>query len=537
MTDKPTYKELVQNLADLEIKTEERLRFERVLTELSAAFVKIPANNLDAKVSSVIQSISEILGVDRTDFVQMVRGSGQTEITHSWTNKGVQPHDRVFTNDYYPFFTKKLLSGDSNYLTFSSPDDLPEEAAKDKKSLKALGIKSGLIIPYNVEGNLVCAIAFGSHKDYRFSWPDEYIQRLRLLGEIISNAFLRQQTDIELRDAFAEINKLKDQLQKENIYLLEEIKSIHKNYEIIGESDGIKKVLNNIEQVAETGSTVLILGKTGTGKEMVAQAIHSLSPRKKRAMVTVNCAGLPATLIENELFGREKGAYTGAISKQVGRFEIADGSTIFLDEIGELPMEIQVKLLRVLQQGQFERLGSSKTITVDVRIIAATNKDLKKAIKDSAFREDLFYRLNVFPIHVPPLRERQEDILPLTWAFVNEFCDTMGKRVDRISKSSIDALKSYSWPGNIRELRNVIERAVIISKGKSLLVELPGDDSTEPEYDLSLKELEQRHIRKILDITRWRIRGTKGAAEILNLKPTTLYSKMKKLGIQRPDNS
>ncbi len=536
MTDKPTYQELAKKMTDLEKKTQGRLRFERLLTELSAAFVNIPSESLDAKVSSVIQNIGEILGVDRTDFVQMVRESGQTKITHSWTNQGIQPHARVLTKDYYPFLTKQMMSG-KGYITFSSPDDLPKEAVKDKESLKTLGIKSGLIIPYRVEGKLVCAIAFGSHKRYRFSWPDEYIQRLRLLGEIISNAFLRQQADMELRDAFEEINKLKDQLQKENIYLLEEIKSIHKNYEIIGESDGIRKVLNNIEQVADTDSTVLILGKTGTGKEMVAQAIHSLSPRKNRAMVTVNCAGLPATLIESELFGREKGAYTGAISKQVGRFEIADGSTLFLDEIGELPMEIQVKLLRVLQQGQFERLGSSNTITVDVRIITATNKDLEKAIKDGSFREDLFYRLNVFPIHVPPLRERQEDILPLTWAFVNEFCDTMGKRIDRISKSSIEALKNYAWPGNIRELRNVIERSVIISKGKSLLVELPGAAKAEPEYDLSLQEVEQRHIRKILDTTGWRIRGTKGAAEVLNLKPTTLYSKMKKLGIQRPENS
>ncbi|RLB80911.1 MAG: Fis family transcriptional regulator [Deltaproteobacteria bacterium] len=529
---------LLRKQADLKLQAvhKERLRFEKLLAELSATFVKTPASEVDERVEGVLQCIGEMLGVDRTDFVQLNSGSGQLEITHSWTAKGIEPYSRIVTDVHYPWFSEQIRSGE-NYILFSSPDDLPREALQDKESLKKMGIKSGMIIPYAVEGSFLGAIAFGTHRDYRDSWPEAYIQRLRILGEVIFNAILRKQADLELRKAFSEIQDLKDRLERENICLREEIKTIEKHPEIIGESDGIKEVLRKIEQVADTDSTVLILGETGVGKELVARAIHNMSSRKNRPMVTVNCAALPPTLVEAELFGREKGAYTGAMSKQVGRFEIADGSTIFLDEIGELPMEVQVKLLRVLEQGQFERLGSSKTISVDVRVIAATNRDLVKALRDGKFREDLYYRLNVFPIQVPPLRERSEDILPLTWAFIKEFGDTMGKRVKAISRNSLDAMRRYHWPGNVRELRNVIERAMITSKGRTLSVELPVTFSGGIPSDLTLEESERRHILNVLENTGWRIRGRNGAAEILGLKPTTLYSKMKKLGIHRPDKS
>jgi len=528
-----TYEELQEKISTLETNTDERLKLEKLLTELSATFINIPTDKIDEKVETVLQRIGKILDVDRTEFVQFLGDPKKLRITHSWTARGIKRHPLIDAQEHYPWVNEQLSKG--KHIIFPSPDELPPEAHIDAESLKTMGIKSGMIIPYILGRELVCVIAFGSHKRFRHSWPEDYIQRLKLLGEVISNALLRKQADMELRNAFVEIKKLKDQLQNENIYLLEEIKSIQKKHEIIGESRSIQEVLIKIEQVAETNSTVLILGETGTGKEMVANAIHNFSQRSNRAMVTVNCAGLPATLVENELFGREKGAYTGAISKQIGRFEIADGATIFLDEIGELPMELQVKLLRVLQQGEFERLGSSKTISVDVRVIAATNRDLRSAIQKDTFREDLYYRLNVFPIHVPPLRERSGDILPLSWAFINEFCGTMGKRIDQISKSGLGALESYQWPGNIRELRNVIERAVIMSKGRTLMLEIPEvTTGKKVSADLSLEEYERRYILQILEKTGWRIRGEKGTAEILGLKPTTLYSRMKKLGIQRP---
>ena len=278
---------------------------------------------------------------------------------------------------------------------------------------------------------------------------------------------------------------------------------------------------------------MLILGETGTGKELLTRAIHDLSPRKGRPLVKVNCAALPSTLVESELFGREKGAYTGALSRQTGRFEVADGSTIFLDEICELPLELQVKLLRVLQDGQFERLGSSKTIEVDVRVIAATNRDIEKAVREGNFREDLFYRLNVFPITVPPLRERREDIPLLIWVFVEEFDKTMGKTIENIPQKSMDLLQRYSWPGNIRELRNVIERAMIVSKGATLQIDIPTIGESQTFSRGTLEEVEKKHITEVLESTGWKVSGEKGAAKILDLNPKTLESRMKKLGIIR----
>ena len=292
-----------------------------------------------------------------------------------------------------------------------------------------------------------------------------------------------------------------------------------------------------IEQVATTDSTVLLLGDTGTGKELLARAIHNLSNRKDRAMVKVNCTTLPSTLVESELFGREKGAYTGAMTRQIGRFEVANGSTIFLDEIGELPTELQPKLLRVLQDGQFERLGSTQSIKVDARVIAATNQDLAKAVRMGNFREDLYFRLNVFPISVPPLRMRQEDIPLLIWAFVREFEGLMGKTIEHIPNTSMDAMRRYAWPGNVRELRNIVERAMILNRGSTLALEVPEANSLNME-PLTLEEMEKNHIIKVLQNTGGRVRGKHGAAKILGLKPTTLDSKIKKLAIPRhPKNS
>jgi DNA-binding NtrC family response regulator len=357
---------------------------------------------------------------------------------------------------------------------------------------------------------------------------------IRTVG-VFQDVTERKRAEQDLRQALDEVRQLRDRLQNENVYLREQIRVETGHGAIVGESEPVQKMLRLAARVAPTDSAVLITGETGTGKELLAQAIHDQSARKAKTMVKVNCAALPAPLIESELFGREKGAYTGAMTQQIGRFELADGSTIFLDEIGDLPLDLQSKLLRVLQDGRFERLGGTRTVKADVRVIAATNRDLASMVKAGTFREDLFHRLNVFPIEAPPLRARASDIPTLTWTFVQELNARMGRTIDAIPKATMEALKRYPWPGNVRELRNVLERAMIVSDGRSLAVELPETDPAAAEAGLStLEDVERRHIRDVLERTRWRISGKGGAAEVLGLIPTTLHSRMKKLGITRP---
>ena len=299
-------------------------------------------------------------------------------------------------------------------------------------------------------------------------------------------------------------------------------------------SPAMRRVQELIHQVAATDATVLLLGETGSGKEVAASQIHELSRRRSRAMVRVNCAAIPGTLIESELFGREKGAYTGALTRQIGRFELADASTIFLDEIGDLPLEVQVKLLRVLEERQIERLGSVRSIKIDTRIIAATHRDLEKRIAADTFREDLFYRLNVFPIRIPPLRERAADIPLLVWRFVEEFSKGLGKRIESIPPDNMEELQRYSWPGNVRELRNLVERAMIGSTGPRLTISLPQHRAAVARRSVKLEDVEREHIKGVLESTRWRVRGVGGAADQLGLKATTLETRMAKLGLQRP---
>jgi formate hydrogenlyase transcriptional activator len=341
----------------------------------------------------------------------------------------------------------------------------------------------------------------------------------------------RKSIEEQLKERMQEVVKLKKQLEKDNFYLREEVKQLFENEDIISVSDVFKNIMLKAAQVAPTDSTVLILGETGTGKEVLARAIHNISRRSDRPLVTVNCASLPASLIESELFGREKGAYTGALTKMAGRFEVANGSTLFLDEIGEFPFELQSKLLRVIELGRFERLGSTKTVQVNVRIIAATNRDLFQAVQEGRFRQDLYYRLNVFPIRIPPLRERKEAIPALAWAFVGQMEKKLGKHIESIPQKTMDALQAYSWPGNVRELKNVIEHGMIISN-KTLNALLPKPIPEEVEVE-DLKELQRRHIYKVLEKTGWRMSGKYGAAEILNVKRTSLISKMKALDIKR----
>jgi PAS domain S-box-containing protein len=348
----------------------------------------------------------------------------------------------------------------------------------------------------------------------------------------------RKKSEASLQDAYAEIKRLKDRLQAENIYLQQEAARVYNFGEIIGQSSAISYVFFRVEQVAPMDATVLLLGETGTGKGVIARTIHSHSARKDRPMITVNCTSLPANLIESELFGREKGAFTGAHARQMGRFELADGGTIFLDEIGEMPLELQSKLLRVVQDGEFERLGSPRTIKVDVRIIAASNRNLEEEIKKGRFREDLFYRLNVFPITIPPLRQRAEDIPLLVNHFIAKFNKKMGKKIEAVSKDTLNALEGYHWPGNVRELESVIERAVITSQGTSLQVvdrfetfKKPGELPAQEVKGLA--ELEHDHILQVLQKTGWRIEGKNGAATLLGLNPSTLRARMRKYCILR----
>ncbi len=358
-------------------------------------------------------------------------------------------------------------------------------------------------------------------------------EKLHIIG-VDRDITERRRTEAALHKALSEIRTLKERVEAENVYLRREIRTtVGLQAGIVGESNAVQSVLAQVEQVARTDCTVLILGETGTGKELTAQAIHSKSPRSALPLVIVNCAAITPTLVESELFGHEKGAFTGAIKRKIGRFEVANGSTIFLDEIGDLSLDIQAKLLRVLQDGRFERVGDTKTISVDVRVITATNRDLEREVQEGRFRGDLFYRLDVFPITMPPLRERRDDIPTLAKHFITHFAEKMNKRTEPLSPQSEEALRRHSWPGNVRELRNVIERAMILAAGSRLEIELPMQKPRQPEVLMRLDEVERKHIVTVLNRTSWRVRGEGAAAEVLGLRPTTLESRMKKLGIER----
>jgi transcriptional regulator with GAF, ATPase, and Fis domain len=369
--------------------------------------------------------------------------------------------------------------------------------------------------------------------------------RPHLLG-IFRDITARKQAEKELRDALDTIQKLKDRLEAENIYLREEVKLKDRRAAVVSASDPMKYAMHRIRQVAPTNATVLLTGETGTGKNVFARLLHEESKRRDKPFVNVACAGLPANLIESELFGREKGAFTGSTARQIGRFELAHGGTVFLDEIGELPMELQAKLLRVLEDGEFERLGSPHPVKVDVRVIASTNRNLEEEIKNDRFRRDLFYRLNAFPVTLPALRDRREDIPLLVEFFVDRFSKRFSKRFQKVSGETLQALEDYAWPGNVRELINVVERAVIVSSGPELRlaeqlraspVVCAGENvptGTEARQTKDLAEIERDYILQTLRETGWRIEGPRGAALLLGMNPSTLRTRMRKLNIRRP---
>jgi formate hydrogenlyase transcriptional activator len=422
--------------------------------------------------------------------------------------------------------------------------ELDRYTSEVMRVLRNEGLQNVCCVPLITQGRTFGSLNLASrHLD---AFPPQDVELLQQVAAQIAIA-------VENALAFKEIDALKNKLAVEKLYLEEEIRSEFNFEEIVGESPVLKRALAQVELAAPAGTTVLLLGETGTGKELFARAIHNLSPRRDRTFVKINCAAIPSGLLESELFGHEKGAFTGAIAQKVGRFELADRGTLFLDEVGDLPLELQPKLLRVLQEQEFERLGGTRTTRVDVRVVAATNSDLSKLVAERAFRSDLYYRLNVFPIQIPALRERPEDIPLLVRYFVQRFSRSLNKEVEYIPADAMDALSNYSWPGNIRELENLLERAVLLSPGKELRVPLSelksatlaapaGADSsssfttlTSPASPVStLEEAERQHILRALKQTQWRIAGPKGAAVLLGMKRTTLQARMRKLAIRRP---
>ena len=653
---------MTHSQADLLKELEERLRFETLLTDISARFVNLPADQIDGEIGEAQRNVCECLGLDLSALWQWsVETPDFLTLTHLYRLLGGPPlPEPMDALEYFPWCLKQLMAG--KVIALSSTEDAPPEAARDQEVWRHFGVKASLAFPLSVGGGpLIGALSFNTMREER-TWPEPLVKRLQLVAQIFTNALVRKDADRDLRESEArlslatsaaggglwsmeidtrkvwvsaktqelfhfaldedlnyesfvkiihpedremvdqdvqqalqsgekllieyrivlndgsirwiaargqrhlnstgepdrfmgvsfdisdrkrleeqlqarlrEIEELKKQLEQENISLREEIRLLSPHSDVVAKSAAMRQVLAMVEQVAPTDSTVLITGETGTGKEVVAREIHKLSNRKARPLVTVNCASLPPTLIESELFGREKGAFTGAMSRMVGRFEIAHGSTLFLDEIGDLPLELQTKLLRVLEEGRFERLGSTKPIQVDVRVIAASNRDLEQEIQAGKFRKDLYYRLSVFPITIPPLRERTDDIPLLVWNFIRQFEKRMGKRIESVPKQSLAALQRYPWPGNARELRNVIEHAMIVSPGKSLVVNPPTPVAAKKSSEKqSLQEVERQHILRVLENTGWRVAGKNGAAKILGLKPTTLEARMRKLGINRP---
>ena len=504
---------------------------DRAVTDIAAKLVAVPHDQLDQTIVESQQRLAQLLEVDRSSLWQRQTGRDELRSTHAWRrHEGLPlPLTETFNADRrFPWLMSQLREGKTVALT--RLDEVPSPA--DQASLAQLAARSHVSVPFLLDGELQSVLTFATTDSER-RWSEYTLERLKVVATVLATTLARREAQRSLEAALAEVRRLRDQLSLENVQLRREVRTLEGPRMIAAESPAVQLVLAQVEQVAPTTATVLMLGETGCGKEVFAEAIHQLSPRRRKPMVRVNCAAIPTALIESELFGRERGAYTGALSRQIGRFEMADETTLFLDEVGDLPLELQVKLLRVLQDHVIERLGSSQPIQVNVRVIAATNRDLEQAVMDRTFREDLYYRLNVFPIRVPPLRERIEDIRTLAWTFIDEFSRGFGKNIESLSKSSLEALQRYAWPGNVRELRNVIERAVIVASGPRLVVEPPRPNAVVKRRTLKFVDVEVDHIRSVLESTGWRVRGRGGAADLLCMKPTTLESRMAKLGIVR----
>jgi formate hydrogenlyase transcriptional activator len=508
--------------------TSAQLSFHRLVADVAVRFGAIAPDAVDDAIVDSLRQSGEALQLDSIVLWRQPAGEATAVPAHYWVHPAVRVPEPVPVASM-PSAITGLAAGDTRCV--GTLHDIPES---DREFFGRCGLQSAAMVPVPMGDDTVLATLVCGSTTSEQVWAPAILDRLRLFAGVLSQAFARKASNAALQKALGEISQLRERLTSDNVQFRRDVKLLKTSSLMVSESAAIKRVLTQVQQVAPTPATVLLLGETGSGKEVMAQAIHDASPRHHRPMIRVSCAAIPTALIESELFGRERGAYTGALSRQIGRFEAANGGTLFLDEIGELPTEVQVKLLRVLQERVIERLGSTQPIKVDVRIIAATNRNLEEAVANKTFREDLFYRLNVFPVVVPPLRERVEDIPSLVWTFIDEFSRSFGKAIDSIPKDCLAELQRYPWPGNVRELRNVIERAVIVATGRQLVVWPPRVEQRPlPQAAMTLWTLEGEHIRTVLESTNWRIRGAGGAAERLGLKPTTLESRMARLGITR----
>jgi transcriptional regulator with GAF, ATPase, and Fis domain len=529
---------LKEDCKNIKAQYTELLQFSKIGIDIAAKFVNAQPDTVDKIVKESLEELVDYLNVDIGTLRENRIEEQKFIVTHSTEKKDTSDvEDITIPHPDLPYYSKILTDG--QMFIFSHPDEITDEGRHDKEWVIKHDIKSHIAVPVEIGGELIGTLAFTSITKNVY-WNMEVLQNLVVISKIFGNALYRKNSDKKLKAAYDEISLLKDKLQDENIVLQEEIILEHNPEMILGDSKILKEALYKLEQVSPTEATILLLGETGVGKELFARAAHTQSKRHERPLIKVNCAALPSNLIESELFGHEKGAFTGAVSSRKGRFELADKGTIFLDEIGELPLELQSKLLRVLQEGEIEKLGSSEVINVDCRVIAATNRNLSKEVEEGKFREDLFYRLNVFPIQVPALRERIGDLKPLVEKFVSENNKKLGRKIKRISNRTMQNLINYSWPGNIRELQNVIERAMILSQGEELNIAdsdspaVKAKGSTQEEkLILSLEEHEKKYIIEILKKTNGKIFGAGGAGELLGIHPETLRSRMKKLGIKK----
>jgi len=510
--------------------------FYQAVAQLSRTFIDLPVAAVDGKIQEAVAQVAEVIGADRVTLTQVSLDGKSECLTHEWSDDAVS---------LFPWVAERVVR-DRGAVIVSRLDELPPDASRDRQSFQEFSIKSlavcPLIVGESVVGELSFAALTGEHELptvvgdglRQRDWDADTIGRLRLVTQIVGSALARKRADLALRAALEDNERLRKRLEAENVYLRTEVKNTNDDYaEVVGRSPAIRAVLHKVDQVAATDVPVLLLGETGTGKELIARAVHAGSARSARPLIAVNCAALPPSLIESELFGHEKGAFTGATQARAGRFELADGGTLFLDE---------GKLLRTLQGGEIERLGSSRLHKVDVRVIAATNRDLKAALGEGRFRADLYYRLSVFPIEVPALRDRRDDIPLLVWHFIQSRQRELGRLVKDIPKAAMDALVAYDWPGNVRELQNIIDRALILSTGPTLRIEeaLGVGGAVRGARDRAgggveeLSAAERAHIIGVLDRCGWAIQGRGKAADRLGLRPSTLRNRMRKLDIRRP---
>jgi PAS domain S-box-containing protein len=513
---------------ELRRAADDRIAFEALVAELAVECVNLPLDDVDRTLEESLARLVRALDLDRSTLFQVVEESGDFVHTHQWTRPGwPAPPPRISAREQFPWLLSQVVAGE--LVSFTNVDEVPDEI--DRESLRRLGTRSSVIVPLTVHGHAWGALTFGTIGELR-AWTPELVNRLRVVALVFANVLARKERDYAVRRALSANTEVRDRLREENAYLRRELQAVSGAPAIVGNSPGIRRVLEQVRQVAANDAAVLLHGETGTGKSLLATRIHDLSPRRARALVRVHCASL-AVSVDDDLFGRDHGALLDGKPRQVGLLEIADGSTVLLDEVADLPADTQANLARVLQHQEIQPAGAGKPIKVNLRFAAVTRHDLPARIAAGMFRDDLYYLLNVFSIEVPPLRERSEDIPLLVWRFVDEFSALHGKVVDTIDQESMARLQHYTWPGNARELRNVVERAMIVSEERRLRIPLPIPARPPSRAADTLAAVEKAHIATVLDACGGEIGGKRGAAARLGLTPRALEAKITRLGLRR----